>query len=147
MADAVEEYSPRRARTLLADEVSTLQKKVSSLLVLRGGDARRIQLEEFQRELTARQDDLKVLDAMYDVTPPTRATPQTTALLGSAPAVNGAANVSSGTRIPTDLPKFRSNGDNPDSFIESMGNSLLAHDVDHSRWTSALLLACTELGK
>ena len=137
----MEEFSPKRARAMLAEEVSVLQRKVSSLLVLRGGDGRRAQLEEFQRELTSRQDDLKVLDAMYDVNSRT-AVPPAPPGLAFATVRDSAANFS--TRIPTDLPKFRGNGDNPDVFIESLGNSLLAHDVDSSRWTSALLLSCTE---
>ena len=62
---------------------------------------------------------------------------------GGAPAREGVTSNHS-MRLPKDLPKFRRNGDNPDISIETLGNSLLAHDVDPSRWTSALLLACSE---
>ena len=61
-----EDMSPSKARSTLTDEVVALQRNVSSLLVLRGGDTRRAQLDDLRRELQERQEDLRVLDSMYD---------------------------------------------------------------------------------
>ena len=80
---------------------------------------------------------------MYDLTTVRPATQHCDNLHSGAPAREGVTSNHS-MRLPTDLPKFRGNGDIPDIFIETLGNSLLAHDIDPSRWTSALLLACSE---
>ena len=136
-----EDMSPSKARSTLTDEVVALQRKVSSLLVLRGGDTRRAQLDDLRRELQERQDDLRVLDSMYDTS--VRVVPrQNVASLGAQPQDGG--NTYHYARLPSDLPKFRGSGSNADAFIESLSNSLLAHGVGISRWTSALRLSCME---
>ena len=55
MGEVEEEMSPRSARAKLADEIKVLQRKVSSLLVLRAGAPRREQLDELRQELAGRQ--------------------------------------------------------------------------------------------
>ena len=100
--------------------------------MLRAGAPRREQLDELRQELAGRQEDIKVLDDMYDLTTVRPATQHCDNLHGGAPACEGVTSNHS-MRLPTDLPKFRGNGDNPDIFIETLGKSLLAHDVDPSR--------------
>ena len=144
MGDAVDEsledMSPSKARSKLTEEVVALQRKVSSLLVLRGGDARRTQLDDRRRELQERQDDLRVLNSMYDTSVRVALRPNVAGLGAQPQDVGNSFNYSA--HLPSDLPKFRGSGCNADVFIESLGNSLLAHGVNISRWTSALLRCC-----
>ena len=46
-------------------------------------------------------------------------------------------------RLPQHLPQFRGIGSDADDFLESLVNCLVAHNVDKSRWTAALLACCT----
>ena len=123
MGDAVDEplgdKSPSKARFKLTEDVVALQRKVSSLLVLRGGDVRRTQLlDDIRSELQERQDDLRVLDSIYDTSVRVALHPNV-AGLGAQPQDVGNSSHHF-ARLPSDLPKFLGSGSNTAAFIESL---------------------------
>ena len=123
------------------------------MAILKASDSRRQRIEPLREEIDAFKTQLGELDSMIAYTPSvvsmrgqnssanTPSLPYSAALPG-LPLNSGTGFSRADFKLPTNLPEF-SSGKDVDDFMASLVNLLIAHNVDESRWTSALLVCCT----
>ena len=138
--DGVPCVSLEEARLQLSTRFTKLQSQFASLSLLSREDQRRAtHYENVKNELDAVGEDLGRLDYFIN--------------LNSHHDADGASvasrdppsprNHDPENKVPQHLPQFRGTGADADDFLETLVNRLVAHDMDKSRWTAALLACCT----
>ena len=153
--DPVESLDPRVARQDLVTKIESLQRQLTGLAMLRADDQRRSRTDPLRGELDTCVSQLNELDQILALTPaPLPASSHSASSLStphqdshqdhiSFPRTSGSH--SSESKLPTNLPKFQS-GQDVDDFLDGLTNLLIAHNIDETRWSSALIACCSSPG-
>ena len=157
--DEEEEMDPFFARSSLVDQLTSIQKKLTALVMLRSDDSRRDRIVPLRAEIAEIKENIAQLDeiislsvapipspaqstnlnsktnsdsiALDNYKAPARETPVPWQLHSSRTAAGKT------TRLPSTLPIFRGKSSSKivyaDNYIETLHSALMAHDVDDSR--------------
>ena len=146
--EEVASIDPLEARAALVLRIEQIQRNLAGLVILKSTDSRRQRIDPLRGEIDSVKSQLEELDSIISYSPsplPIResnssSSPQQLLPSSSADLPPSSAKVSrSDFKLPSNLPEF-SSGKDVDDFIASLTNLLIAHNVDESRWTSALLV-------
>jgi len=143
---------PIEARATLVQRVELIQRNLAGIVILKDNDVRRKRIDPLREEIEFIKSQVNELDTIIAYTPasipPTSHSHHKSSGSSSARVVDQSKlqnNVNTFSspdfKLPSNLPSF-SSGKDADDFIDSLTNLLLAHNVDESRWSSALLVCC-----